>query len=331
MISMPTTEPDSAFTTQTTCDLFHVGLNASDLDRAIRFYTVLFGQPPLKHYSDYARFELAEPPLVVALYPSQSLPGGPLNHLGLRLRDSAELVEVQRRLEEAGMPTQRQDDVECCYSRQTKFWVTDPDRNLWEIYTLHDDLDHSGFDDPPVAQHLPQREAIWEHRITQPIPDPLPFDDQSLDEVRLEGTFNTALPDGALDRLLSETFRVLKPGGRIAVRGLPRSLNCAGRSILPGQRCSMTCVSMDYWMKRWLSAWANLVALPASIHARAAITIRMPGVLLSPEVACMVGRSSARPVSTGCQSRTGRHRFLICSLPSCWHWVSIQRSRTCLT
>ena len=82
--------------------------------------------------------------------PARRRPGGALNHLGLRLPDSAALVEVQRRLEEPGIATQRQEGVECCYARQTKFWVTDPDRVLWEVYTLHEDIDHSGFDDPPV-------------------------------------------------------------------------------------------------------------------------------------------------------------------------------------
>src|SRR5262249_22715955 len=124
---------------------FHVGLHVSSLDRSVAFYRLLFGQGPAKHYGDYAKFEVESPPLVLALYPSPQLPGGPLNHLGLRLPESSGLVEVQRRLEEAGIATQRQEGVECCYARQTKFWVTDPDRTLWEIYTLHEDIDHSGF------------------------------------------------------------------------------------------------------------------------------------------------------------------------------------------
>ncbi len=58
--------------------------------------------------------------------------------------DSAALVIVQRRLEQAGIHTQRQEGVECCYARQTKFWVHDPDQTLWEIYTLDEDIDHRG-------------------------------------------------------------------------------------------------------------------------------------------------------------------------------------------
>jgi catechol 2,3-dioxygenase-like lactoylglutathione lyase family enzyme len=136
---------------------FHVGLHVANLERSVAFYRLLFGQGPAKHYADYAKFELETPPLVLALYPSPRPAGGALNHVGLRLPDSAGLVEVQRRLEEAGIATQRQEGVECCYARQTKFWVTDPDRVLWEIYTLHEDIDHSGFDDPPLPQPAPRR------------------------------------------------------------------------------------------------------------------------------------------------------------------------------
>src|SRR6516225_7280024 len=114
-----------------------------------------------------------------ALYPSPQEAGGALNHIGLRLPDSAALVAVQQRLEEAGIATQRQEGVECCYSRQTKFWVTDPDRVLWEVYTLHEDIDHSGFDDPPVtAAPVPQH--VWEHRLSDPWPEQIPHADGAL-------------------------------------------------------------------------------------------------------------------------------------------------------
>src|SRR5579864_9489682 len=124
---------------------FHVGLHVSDWQRSVRFYRVLLGVEPARDLEDYVRFELENPPLVLVLVPSPQAPGGVLNHLGLRVPDAAALVAVQRRLEEAGLATQRQEGVECCYSRQTKFWVTDPDRNLWEIYVFEEDLDHSGF------------------------------------------------------------------------------------------------------------------------------------------------------------------------------------------
>jgi catechol 2,3-dioxygenase-like lactoylglutathione lyase family enzyme len=216
-----------------TATRFHVGLHTSDLDRAVRFYRLLLGISPAKLVEDYARFELEEPPLVVALYPSPRPPGGALNHVGLRLPDSEALVAVQRRLEEAGIATQRQEGVECCYARQTKFWVTDPDKVLWEIYTLHEDIEHSGFDDPPISPDAVPT-ATWEHRITDPLPARIEAADGSLDEVRLEGTFNSLATPEALTRLLAEAYRALRPGGTIAVHGLVGDKPFPGKPTLPG-------------------------------------------------------------------------------------------------
>ena len=44
---------------------------------------------------------------------------------------------MRTQLEAAGFHTTREDGVECCYARQTKFWVTDPDQALWDIYVFH--------------------------------------------------------------------------------------------------------------------------------------------------------------------------------------------------
>src|SRR3954454_25280050 len=119
---------------------FHLSLNVSDLGKSVDFYRTLFGTEPAKRRSDYAKFELNDPPLVLSLEPTPRDVGGPLNHLGFRLPDSATLVAMQERLERAGIRSQREEGVECCYARQTKFWVTDPDKTLWELYTLHEDI-----------------------------------------------------------------------------------------------------------------------------------------------------------------------------------------------
>jgi catechol 2,3-dioxygenase-like lactoylglutathione lyase family enzyme len=123
---------------------FHVSLNAAHLPKAVKFYQALFGVEPVKNHMDYVKFELANPPLVLSIKPQNMGRGGTLNHLGFRVANAEQLVEVQRRLESAGFRTGRQDGVECCYARQTKFWVADPDGTLWEIYVLEGDIDHKG-------------------------------------------------------------------------------------------------------------------------------------------------------------------------------------------
>src|SRR5262245_16557594 len=181
---------------------FHLSLNVGDLERAVAFYRVLFDREPAKCYADYAKFELDDPPLVLSLEPMARPAGGPLNHLGFRMADSAALVVVQRRLEEAGIACRRQEGVECCYARQTKFWVADPDQTLWEIYTLDEDIDHRG-PGQTLAEMLPAAEGaeVWEHLLIDPVPDAIPKAAGSVDEIRLRGSFNVPLPDDVRDRL----------------------------------------------------------------------------------------------------------------------------------
>jgi catechol 2,3-dioxygenase-like lactoylglutathione lyase family enzyme len=225
---------------------FHVGLHVTDLERSVQFYRVLLGVGPVRHLADYSKFELADPPLVLALIPNPHSAGGTLNHLGLRVPDATTLVEVQRRLEEVGIATQRQEGVECCYARQTKFWVTDPDHNLWEIYVFEEDLAHSGFDDPPLSPDVVNNSTVvWEHRLTDPLPERIPCDEKSVDEVRLEGTFNVELPAERVAAFLGEVKRVLRCGGRVAVHGLTGDKPFPGKPALPGLASLVQHVPVD--------------------------------------------------------------------------------------
>jgi catechol 2,3-dioxygenase-like lactoylglutathione lyase family enzyme len=121
---------------------FHISLNVRDLSRSIAFYEVFLGVAPAKSRPDYAKFELEDPPVVLSLEPAGKVSGSTLNHLGLRMTAPETLVDIQRRLEDRGYATRRENGVACCYARQTKFWVRDPDGRRWEVYVLEEDLDH---------------------------------------------------------------------------------------------------------------------------------------------------------------------------------------------
>ena len=233
-LTCPETDPAPEARASVDATSFHVTLCISDLDRSVRFYERLFNQPPAMYHGNYARFETAQPSVVLVLYASARPSGGALSHVGLRCGTSAELVEIQQRLESAGIDTQCQEGVECCYSRQTKFWVSDPDAVLWELYILEQDTEHSGFEDPPAPKTATVSHATWMHRLTEPLPDRIPHADETLDEVRLEGTFN--VPIGTLRRtsLLAEARRALRPGGRIVVHGLVSDRPFPGKPDLPG-------------------------------------------------------------------------------------------------
>ncbi len=201
---------------------FHISLNVNDLKRSINFYSILFDMPPAKERADYAKFEPDVPPLVLSLEPNGRSGGGTLNHLGIRLNDARALVAVQERLERSGIRSQREEGVECCYARQTKFWVHDPDGTLWEFYTLDDDeLGHRGIGQSAevmASGTLPDEAQVWEHRLGTPIPERVNVCDASQDEVRLRGSFNVPLSQGEKECLLAEATRILKPNGRLLIR-----------------------------------------------------------------------------------------------------------------
>jgi catechol 2,3-dioxygenase-like lactoylglutathione lyase family enzyme len=138
--TLPVTAPNRTPEGATAVVKFHASLNVSDLPRSVAFYTALLGSGPAKFYADYAKFEIDNPPFVLSLKPKRACAGGPLNHLGLRLVTADQLDAVRQRLRAVGARMGEQEDVKCCYARQTKIWVTDPDETLWEVYVLHDDV-----------------------------------------------------------------------------------------------------------------------------------------------------------------------------------------------
>jgi catechol 2,3-dioxygenase-like lactoylglutathione lyase family enzyme len=231
---------------------FHLSLNVADLDKSVEFFQALFGRDPAKCRPDYAKFELDEPPVVLSLEPHAPTTSGALNHLGFRLGDSAELVEWQRRLEMAGITTQREEGVECCYARQTKFWVRDPDNNLWEIYVLEEDLDHRGMgqaehDLPPkqvsqIGQKTDEpAKAIWQHQLGKPLPEKIVALDDSTDEVQLRGSFNQPHTPESRRQFLGEVLRILRSGGGTSLHMLTgtQSLSLA-HGALPGPASYVT-------------------------------------------------------------------------------------------
>ncbi|OAI55833.1 hypothetical protein AYO47_09375, partial [Planctomyces sp. SCGC AG-212-M04] len=160
---------------------FHLSLNVSNVDTAVAYFERVFGQPATKKRADYAKFELDQPPLVLSLEPRSPSQHGSLNHIGFRFADAQSLVDAQRRIEMAGIRTDREEGVECCYAKQTKFWVNDFDNRLWEFYVLEGDIDHRGQGQPlekmigeEAASRITQEKEpmVWEHFMGQPFTGP---------------------------------------------------------------------------------------------------------------------------------------------------------------
>lgn len=117
-----------------------LALNVADLDQAVSFYSRLFATEPAKRRPGYANFAVEDPPLKLVL-----IEGGAsaarLNHLGVEVGSTADVVAAQHRLNEQGLATASEDGVECCYALQDKVWVDDPDGAPWEVYTVLADVE----------------------------------------------------------------------------------------------------------------------------------------------------------------------------------------------
>jgi catechol 2,3-dioxygenase-like lactoylglutathione lyase family enzyme len=112
-----------------------LAINVGDLDRAVDFYGKLFGVEPAKRRPGYANFAVADPPLKLVLIEGEGR-GGSLNHLGVEVFSTDEVVSETSRLAGEGLATRTEEQVSCCYAVQNKVWVTDPDGAPWEVYTV---------------------------------------------------------------------------------------------------------------------------------------------------------------------------------------------------
>lgn len=116
-----------------------LAINVSDLERSVDFYRRVFGTDPSKIRPGYANFTIDDPPLKLVLIESSS--PTTLNHLGVEVDGTDSVVDATQRFSQCGLPTRIEDGVECCYARQDKVWVADPDGAEWEFYTVLDDSD----------------------------------------------------------------------------------------------------------------------------------------------------------------------------------------------
>jgi catechol 2,3-dioxygenase-like lactoylglutathione lyase family enzyme len=117
-----------------------LALNVADLDRAVDFYSRMFGVEPAKRRPGYANFAIAEPPLKLVLFEGAG-ESGSINHLGVETETAAQVVAAEARLGDAGLQTTGVDDTVCCYAEKTETWVHGPDGTRWEWYVKNADTE----------------------------------------------------------------------------------------------------------------------------------------------------------------------------------------------
>jgi len=122
-----------------------LALNVDDIEAATQFYRDLFGVEPAKQRPGYANFEIPDPPLKLVLFENPGAASA-LNHLGVEVPSTAEVVAAAERFGDAGLRHSMSEGDRCCHAVQDKVWVDAPDVPLgaWEFYTvLADDPDQT--------------------------------------------------------------------------------------------------------------------------------------------------------------------------------------------
>jgi catechol 2,3-dioxygenase-like lactoylglutathione lyase family enzyme len=115
----------------------HVSINVRNVERSIDFYRRMLGIEPSKVRTGYAKFDVQNPPLNLALNEVPMLAGaGALSHLGLQVHSTDDVLAIRTRWSEAGLVTRDEMKTDCCYATQDKTWVPDPDGNEWEAFVV---------------------------------------------------------------------------------------------------------------------------------------------------------------------------------------------------
>ena len=111
----------------------HIGLEVADLESSIRFYTSLFGEPPVVREADYAKWMPEDPRVNLSISTRGDEAAGGV-HFGIQVEEAGELSDVAQRLDEAGERLIHEPDAVCCYHTSQKVWALDPDALRWETF-----------------------------------------------------------------------------------------------------------------------------------------------------------------------------------------------------
>jgi len=115
-----------------------LAINVSDLDAAVDFYSKIFAVEVNKRQPGYANFVIDQPALKLVLFENPEAVNQ-LNHLGVEVFDDAEIDTAATRLRNSGLIPDLQQEQTCCYAKQNKAVVYDPDGTMWEWYRVLED------------------------------------------------------------------------------------------------------------------------------------------------------------------------------------------------
>ncbi|MCW5891293.1 MAG: VOC family protein [bacterium] len=120
---------------------FHVALYVESIPAAVEQYRKILRLEPAKVRRDYAKFEIADPPVILSLNVGGE--PGTLSHLGIRYPGTGDVASEMVRVKQTGVPLLQQTGTTCCYAKADKFWVRDAGGIPWELYAVLADADEA--------------------------------------------------------------------------------------------------------------------------------------------------------------------------------------------
>lgn len=123
----------------------HVSLYVSDLQKSTQFYTDFFGIEPVKVKHRYAKYVLESPSLIISFVENPERVQQNFGHLGFQVETIEDLNIKLWQAKKKNLVAREEIGTKCCYAKQDKFWVNDPDGVKWEVYYFHEDAE---FNDP---------------------------------------------------------------------------------------------------------------------------------------------------------------------------------------
>lgn len=123
----------------------HVSFYVSDINKTVEFYSSFFGQQPEKVKTGYAKYILEKPSLIISFVENKARVQKNFGHYGFQVETLEEMNQRMKVAEEKGLISKVEMGTDCCYAKQDKFWVNDPDGIQWEVYYFHADVE---FNDP---------------------------------------------------------------------------------------------------------------------------------------------------------------------------------------
>jgi hypothetical protein len=110
-------------------------MQVDEFDKAVGFYSMLFGEDPSVVRDNYAKWDLNNPNVnfVVEALGNEVR----VDHLGIQAESEDELQTIAARMRNSGQPFLDVENAQCCYANLDKAWVKGMAGEKWEAFFTH--------------------------------------------------------------------------------------------------------------------------------------------------------------------------------------------------